>query len=260
MVLANNSVANTPITNWNATRGITIQYVNADWGTTKPSTYGIIVNFNPANGDLAQFYFTQASGAVYHRQGNGSGWFGNADDDNQILWRKFFDDSMTIPVANGGTGQTTLALARNAMGLGNTTGAVPIANGGTGQTTAALARNALGLGNTTGAVPIANGGTGATTVAAAVAALGFVTGKLSVTRAATGTTFTSVSFGKTFSSAPIVIFSWGSSNNIDTSSANPPLLVTVPQSSITTTGFQTAFSSNIANSRTVEINWLAIGV
>ena len=50
-------------------------------------------------------------------------------------------------------------------------GTLPIARGGTGQTTAAGARNALGLGNTTGAVPIANGGTGATSVAAAVKAL-----------------------------------------------------------------------------------------
>lgn len=35
---------------------------------------------------------------------------------------------------------------RNAMGLGNTTGAVPVANGGTGATTAANARTNLGLG------------------------------------------------------------------------------------------------------------------
>jgi hypothetical protein len=74
----------------------------------------------------------------------------------------------TLAVARGGTGQTTLALARNAMGLGNTTGAVPIANGGTGATTAAAARDALGLGNTTGALPVANGGTGATTFTAGV--------------------------------------------------------------------------------------------
>ena len=47
-----------------------------------------------------------------------------------------------------------------------------IANGGTGATTVAGARNALGLGNTSGALPIANGGTGATTVAAALANLG----------------------------------------------------------------------------------------
>jgi hypothetical protein len=54
-----------------------------------------------------------------------------------------------VAVANGGTGQNTLALARNAMGLGNTTGAVPIANGGTG----AASVNAGGVvfGNTGGA-------------------------------------------------------------------------------------------------------------
>lgn len=39
---------------------------------------------------------------------------------------------------------------------------VTIAHGGTGATSAAAARNALGLGNTTGALPVANGGTGAT--------------------------------------------------------------------------------------------------
>lgn len=45
----------------------------------------------------------------------------------------------------------------------NVSGTVAIEHGGTGATTAAAARNALGLGNTTGALPIANGGTGATT-------------------------------------------------------------------------------------------------
>jgi len=77
-----------------------------------------------------------------------------------------------VPIANGGTGATTAALARNALGLGNTTGAVPVANGGTGAMTVAAARNAFGLGNTTGAVPVANGGTGATTAAAARTNLG----------------------------------------------------------------------------------------
>ena len=48
---------------------------------------------------------------------------------------------------------------------------LPITGGGTGQTTAAGIRNALGLGNTTKAVPVANGGTGSTTVAEAVKAL-----------------------------------------------------------------------------------------
>ena len=80
--------------------------------------------------------------------------------------------SGTLPVARGGTGQTTAAGIRNTLGLGNTTGALPVANGGTGQTTAAGIRNALGLGNTTGALPVANGGTGATDAATALSNLG----------------------------------------------------------------------------------------
>jgi hypothetical protein len=53
-----------------------------------------------------------------------------------------------VAVGNGGTGQTTLALARNAMGLGNTTGAVPVANGGTGTTS--VNQGGVVFGNTGG--------------------------------------------------------------------------------------------------------------
>ena len=51
--------------------------------------------------------------------------------------------SGTISAARGGTGQTTLQATRNAMGLGNTTGALPIANGGTGASTRSGACAAL---------------------------------------------------------------------------------------------------------------------
>lgn len=51
----------------------------------------------------------------------------------------------TVPISKGGTGQTSVAAARNAFGLGNTSGAVPVANGGTGATTAANARTNLGV-------------------------------------------------------------------------------------------------------------------
>lgn len=109
--------------------------------------------------------------------------------------------SGVLAVANGGTGATTLALARNAMGLGNTTGAVPVANGGTGQTTVAAMRNAFGLGNTTGAVPVANGGTGATTAINACSNL----------RAASLTTTSTQVFTGTLRSPRIDV--WNTSNN-----------------------------------------------
>ena len=60
----------------------------------------------------------------------------------------------SVPIANGGTGATTAAGARNNLGLGNTSGAVPVANGGTGATTAASARTNLG------AAPKAHASTG----------------------------------------------------------------------------------------------------
>ena len=47
--------------------------------------------------------------------------------------------------AYGGTGYTSLQAARNAMGLGNTTGALPVENGGTGATNAADALKNLGI-------------------------------------------------------------------------------------------------------------------
>ncbi len=50
-----------------------------------------------------------------------------------------------LGIDKGGTGQSTAAAARNALGLGNTTGALPIANGGTGAATASAARTALGI-------------------------------------------------------------------------------------------------------------------
>lgn len=64
--------------------------------------------------------------------------------------------------------------------------ALPIAKGGTGATTVAAARNALGLGNTTGPVPVANGGTGASTPSAALAALGGASASATAGRNALG--------------------------------------------------------------------------
>lgn len=82
----------------------------------------------------------------------------------------------TVPVVQGGTGQTTLAAARNAMGLGNTTGVLPIANGGTGAATAAAALTALGLTATAAELNVLDGVTGVT--AAELSYVGDVTGMI----------------------------------------------------------------------------------
>ena len=53
-----------------------------------------------------------------------------------------------LPIAGGGTGQTTVAGVRYALGLGNTDGALPIANGGTGADNAPAALSNLGVDTT----------------------------------------------------------------------------------------------------------------
>ncbi len=76
----------------------------------------------------------------------------------------------TIALKDGATGtatafdgSTNISIPVTGLDMSKATaGTLPIARGGTGQTTAAGVRNALGLGNTTGALPVANGGTGLT--------------------------------------------------------------------------------------------------
>lgn len=108
----------------------------------------------------------------FYKDGSGIAFGKVAENSGKVEFGWPVELSEPLSIAQGGTGQTTAAAARNALGLGNTTGALPIANGGTGQKTVAAARNALGLGNTSGAVPVANGGTGATTAADARTNLG----------------------------------------------------------------------------------------
>lgn len=67
------------------------------------------------------------------------------------------------------TGKQDMALCGDA-----TFKVLPIAGGGTGQTTAAGVRDILGLGNTDGALPIANGGTGADNATSALSKLGIL--------------------------------------------------------------------------------------
>lgn len=61
-----------------------------------------------------------------------------------LMFETEWTEGDVIPISKGGTGKNTAAGARNALGLGNTTGALPIANGGTGKTTAVEALASLG--------------------------------------------------------------------------------------------------------------------
>ncbi|MBQ6480520.1 MAG: hypothetical protein IJI45_05335 [Anaerolineaceae bacterium] len=156
------SAANDTPANWAALGNICCYYKESNQLNDQPSKYGMLLSIF-AFENVSQLWFTQptaagGAGKIYRRAGNSSGWI--------YPWKEVLQSGESvIPIESGGTGQTTVAAARNALGLGNTSGAVPIANGGTGQTTVAAARNALGLGNTSGAVPIANGGTGASNAA-----------------------------------------------------------------------------------------------
>lgn len=76
-----------------------------------------------------------------------------------------FGSADVISVSNGGTGRSTLTSGYFLRGNG--TSAVTMSS-------AATARNAMGLGNTTGALPVANGGTGAATAEAALQKLGLI--------------------------------------------------------------------------------------
>lgn len=119
----------------------------------------------------------------------------------------------TLQIANGGSGITVQpslitnlsssvsAGAFQANPKPGVTGILPILNGGTGQTTAAGIRNAIGLGNTTGVLSVANGGTGQSTEAGIKEMLGFVSSSggadiLSVEKGGTGqTVLSAVSVG-----------------------------------------------------------------
>lgn len=70
---------------------------------------------------------------------------GEAITDGTVGWKLIQRYTEVLPIANGGTGASTVAGARNALGLGNTTGALPIVNGGTGADNVTSALSNLGI-------------------------------------------------------------------------------------------------------------------
>lgn len=120
------------------------------------------------------------------------------------------DSVALLPIANGGTGATTVAGARNALGLGNTSGALPIANGGTGATSASGAKESLGItlaglgAKAAGTEPVSTGGTGLTSVTANALLSGNGTNPMKVTTSANGAVYaTSTNGAITFGTLPV---------------------------------------------------------
>lgn len=95
-----------------------------------------------------------------------------------------------LPVASGGTGATSLAGVRSAIGLGSGTGALGVAYGGTGTTSLSNLRSSMGLGSSTGVLGVSYGGTGATSLAGLRSSMGLgsSTGTLGISYGGTGAT------------------------------------------------------------------------
>ncbi|NLQ13333.1 hypothetical protein HGI81_05670 [Olsenella sp. KGMB02461] len=173
-----------------------------------------------------------------------------------------------LAASSGGTGQTSLQATRNAMGLGNTTGALPVANGGTGITSNPSMLTNLGSTGAanvfassprpgiTGVLGIANGGTGSSTTSGALSNLGLAPKKLSVQKGndATGiTTASAWQYGKVVCISAYVDIPAQSS-----SWANPQILKGLPVPANTEELFGTAKQNDTG--KVCSINVLSTGV
>ena len=82
------STANDTTAKWGAFGNGVSFYSTASQLTDQPTQYGYVINICPsANSEVHQIWATQASGNMYHRGGNSSGWSGT--------WRKILDSANT---------------------------------------------------------------------------------------------------------------------------------------------------------------------
>lgn len=98
------STAADTTTNWGALGNTIHFYLQKNQLTDQPSNYGLLVNFNNSGSEVHQLWMTQATGSIYHRGGNGSGWQGT--------WRELIDsyncvNYIAYPTAFSWTNGTT---------------------------------------------------------------------------------------------------------------------------------------------------------
>ncbi|MDO5548300.1 MAG: hypothetical protein Q4F79_07410 [Eubacteriales bacterium] len=103
------STGNDTTANWRALGNSVLWYNTAGCLYSQPSTYGYLLNITGAGNDVHQMWFTQSTGNILHRGGNGSGWNGNGATTG--TWRTIIDSSnigsyanlYTLPTAAPGT-------------------------------------------------------------------------------------------------------------------------------------------------------------
>lgn len=211
-------------------------------------------------------------------------------NENWSIWKGDRQLDGVTPIEYGGTGGSTVAEARNALGLGNTDGPLPVENGGTGATTPAELRKVLGLSDDGNVFSIEAGGTGASNAADARENLGITPENIGAaptshnhnasclnegtmpaarlpfkmcagTFTVNGSASTDVSFSDAtyafnldegFSSAPMVIVSFA--GNAPNASGNPGA---IKAHSITTSGFQCVYGATSTTDR--EAMYIAFG-
>lgn len=108
------SITDDTMTNWGALGSGYATYSTLGLLNDQPNQYGFLINYTDGGVEVCQIWIVRPTGEIYVRGANGSGW--------NRSWKKVFDASHAIPVANGGTGVKTLA--SGAVLIGNGTGAV----------------------------------------------------------------------------------------------------------------------------------------
>ena len=169
-----------PVQTTNTGKFLTTDGTNAAWELVQLAA-DVSGTLPIANGGTGQTTATTGFNALAPSQGANAGKFLTTDGTNAAweLVQLAADVSGTLPIANGGTGQTTAAAAITALTGAQTSGQYLRSDG----TNAALAaiqvadvptlnQNTTGTAaNVTGTVAIANGGTGQTTAVTAITAL-----------------------------------------------------------------------------------------
>jgi len=116
-----NNTANDTTTKWGSYNNSIHFYSNAKQLTDQPSQYGFLHNISKGDAEVHQVWYEQASGSVYHRGGNASGWAGS--------WRQFLDTgnyNSYVPTKTGGGASGTWGI--NITGKATTAGTADVAS------------------------------------------------------------------------------------------------------------------------------------